>query len=346
MRTYPGLEIQHDIQLSGYSTMGVTARAKYFIVLDNTEILAEIVDFVKLSKFDFLVLGGGSNLLFVGDYTGVVLKNEIMGKEIVKENDEYVYLKCGSGENWHTLVEFCVAKGWYGIENLALIPGTVGAAPIQNIGAYGAELSDVFINLETFNFIDKTIKIVDKTECKFGYRDSIFKNKLKKTAIVTAITLKLKKNGLVNTEYGALKNYLNIHNIQTPLIKDVFEAVINIRKSKLPDPDEIGNTGSFFKNPIVDSAKFKQLKSKYSSIPSYQISQKQVKIPAAWLIDEAGWKGYRQGDAGVHVNQALVLVNYGRATGGEIELLSQKIQLDVQEKFGIKLEPEVNIIKS
>jgi UDP-N-acetylmuramate dehydrogenase len=346
MRTYPGLDIQHDIQLSGYSTMGVTAQAKYFIVLDNTEILAEIVDFIKLSKLDFLVLGGGSNLLFVGDYAGVVLKNEIMGKEIVKENDEYVYLKCGSGENWHTLVEFCVAKGWYGIENLALIPGTVGAAPIQNIGAYGAELSDVFINLETFNFIDKTIKIVDKTDCKFGYRDSIFKNKLKKTTIVTAITLKLKKNGSVNTEYGALKNYLIKHNIQTPSIKDVFEAVINIRKSKLPDPDEIGNTGSFFKNPIVDTEKYKQLKSKYSSIPSYQISHKQVKIPAAWLIDEAGWKGYRQGDAGVHVNQALVLVNYGKASGREIELLSHKIQLDVQEKFGVKLEPEVNIIKS
>lgn len=346
MFTYPRLDIKNDIQLLGYSTMGVTAQAKYFIILDNIGLLDEIVDFIKFSKIDFLVLGGGSNVLFVDDYAGLVIKNEIMGKEIVKENDDYVYLKCGSGENWHTLVEFCVGKGWYGIENLALIPGTVGAAPIQNIGAYGTELSDVFIDLETFNFIDKTLKIVDKNDCKFGYRDSIFKNKLKKTTIITAITLKLKKNGTVNTKYGALKNYLDIQNSHNPSIKDVFEAVINIRKSKLPDPNEIGNTGSFFKNPIVDYSKYDQLKSKFPTIPSYNFSQKQVKIPAAWLIDEAGWKGYRQGDAGVHVNQALVLVNYGKATGKDIELLSKNIQLDILEKFGIKLEPEVNIIKS
>ena len=268
----------------------------------------------------------------------------LKGESIVKEDEAHVYLKVNAGENWHKLVLSCVEKGWGGIENLSLIPGSVGASPIQNIGAYGVELKDVFDSLEALDISTRKIRTFSKGECNFGYRNSIFKNELKNKVVITSVTFKLQKNAEPKVDYKALVDLLEDKGIFSPTIKDVSEAVIEVRKSKLPDPAKIGNTGSFFKNPIISIALFEELKKEYKNMPSYKVSNNFVKVPAGWLIEKAGWKGVREGDAGVHAKQALVLVNYGKASGAQIWDLAMRIKASILKEFKIELTPEVNII--
>lgn len=340
------LIIQHNVQLAEYSTMGVPAIARNFILLDDVKKIPKMLNNIKLKGEEFLILGGGSNILFVDDFEGTIIKNELLGIKIIHESDDEVTLEIGAGESWHKLVAHCVENKWFGIENLALIPGTVGAAPIQNIGAYGSELNDVFISLEAYDIQKNKLRVFHKEDCKFEYRESIFKRDLKNKAIITSVTIRLKKNGVLNTEYEALNAHLKNKGINSPTIKDVFEAVVEVRKSKLPNPDEIGNNGSFFKNPVIKVSKYKDLKQSYPNMPCYPLTDQFVKIPAGWLIDKAGWKGFRSGDAGVHAKQALVLVNYGAATGKELSELSDRIQQDIKTKYGISLVREVNVIKT
>lgn len=339
----PSPAIKEQVSLKPFNTMGLDAKARFFVSIDSFEELQAILskqEFVSMPKY---VLGGGSNVLFVDDFEGLIIYMNIRGRTVVFEDDETVRLKVGAGENWHDLVMFAVDKGWGGIENLSLIPGSVGAAPIQNIGAYGVELEEVFHELEAVEVETGKIHKFNKVDCNFGYRDSTFKQELKGKYIITSVTLTLKKDPKVNTSYKALESKLQEDGIENPGIKEVSRAVIEIRESKLPDPAEIGNTGSFFKNPVVKSSVFSGLKESYPDIPHYQVDDG-VKIPAAWLIDQCGWKGKRFGDAGVHKMQALVIVNYGNATGREIWNLAKKIQQSVVDKFGIALLPEVNIV--
>lgn len=339
------LTILEHVNLSSFNTMGVDAVAAYFAKFSSVNELEEGLSFAKKKEISQLVLGGGSNLLFISNYDGLVLINQIKGYEILFEDEEQVVLKVGAGENWHNLVLHCIDQGFGGIENLSLIPGTVGAAPIQNIGAYGVELKDVFESLETLNVETREIDTFKLQDCNFGYRDSIFKKELKGKVIITSVSLRLKKNATLNVEYSSLRQKLSERSIEIPTIKDVSNAVIEIRQSKLPDPKEIGNTGSFFKNPVISVYQFDELKKRYPSLTSYPVSERQVKVPAGWLIEQAGWKGKRLGDAGVHDKQALVLVNHANASGEEIWALAQKIISSVKEKFEINLTPEVNIIK-
>lgn len=337
------LSIQENFNLAEYNTMGLTAKARYFISISSVQQLQTLLadsQFQSLSKF---MLGGGSNILFIDDYDGLIIHMDIKGIEIEYEDKNSVLLKIGAGENWHELVIYCIEKGWGGIENLSLIPGSVGAAPIQNIGAYGVELEEVFDSLEAVEIETGEIQTFNKEDCKFGYRDSVFKNELKGAYVITSVKLRLLKNPKINTSYKALSEALARKGISEPTVKDVSEAVIEIRESKLPDPAEIGNTGSFFKNPVISKKQFNQLKTEYPEIPHYPAGEK-IKIPAAWLIDQCGWKGRRFGDAGVHKMQALVIVNYGKATGGEIWELAERIQHSVKERFGVDLTPEVNIV--
>ena len=282
-------------------------------------------------------------MLFTKNFDGIVLKNEINGIEIISENNAEVILKVGAGENWHDFVIYCVEKGWGGIENLSLIPGSVGASPMQNIGAYGVEIKDVFVELEAFNLETKKIEIFDNTTCKFGYRESIFKNSHKDKYIITSVTYKLSKNPVFNTSYGAIENQLNEMGISELSVKAISDAVIAIRSSKLPDPKEIGNAGSFFKNPIITKEKFEKLQAKFSNIANYPQADGTVKIAAGWLIDQLGWKGKTYDGYGVHKNQALVLVNYSKSNGKDIYDLSTNILNSVKEKYNIELEREVNI---
>tara|TARA_R110000868_G_scaffold410693_6_gene699905 strand:+ start:32338 stop:33315 length:978 start_codon:yes stop_codon:yes gene_type:complete len=324
--------------------MGVKANAHFFVEINSLEQLKEALQFANSENIPVFILGGGSNILFIEDFSGLVILNRIRGMKVISENENDISIKFGAGENWHESVLYCVEKGYGGIENLSLIPGTVGAAPIQNIGAYGVELKDVFVSLEAF-LIDKgSTKIFSQSECKFGYRDSIFKKELKGNAIIISVTLKLDKKPSPNVEYVSLKEKLNKKGVTDPSIKEVSNAVIEVRQSKLPDPKEIGNTGSFFKNPIISVYQFDELKSQYPNLPSYPVSERQVKVPAGWLIEVAGWKGKRTGDAGVHSKQALVLVNYGSASGKEIWALAEEVIESVHQKFDIRLTPEVNIL--
>jgi UDP-N-acetylmuramate dehydrogenase len=297
-----------------------------------------------------LILGGGSNILFTKDYDGMVLKNEISGIKVLHEEPAYVYVKVGAGENWHSFVLHCIDLHWAGVENLSLIPGNVGAAPMQNIGAYGVELSSVFLSLEAFHLKEKKIVTFTAADCGFGYRESVFKNKLKDQFVILSVTFKLKKQPVFHTSYGAIEQELEKMGVKELSIKAISDAVISIRKSKLPDPKEIGNAGSFFKNPSVSKEKSQILNSKFQAINGHENVDGTVKLAAAWLIEQCGpeygtsWKGYRKGDAGCHSKQALVLVNYGNAQGKEIYDLSEEILQTVKEKFGIILEREVNIV--
>ena len=334
--------IQENISLLKYNTFGIDTTAKSFTNFSSTEDLKRII--LSNKSKPKLILGGGSNILFTKDFDGLVLKNNIKGITVDKENDEFVWVKANSGENWHNLVMFAIDNGYGGIENLSLIPGSVGAAPMQNIGAYGVEIKDVFFELEAMNISTADEVRFTKKRCQFGYRDSIFKNFYKDQYVITNITLKLTKNPIINIEYGAIQQELADMGIETPTIRDVSKAIIKIRQSKLPDPKEIGNSGSFFKNPIITKEKYQELKSKYPNIASYPIGKKQVKIAAGWLIDQAGWKGRTFEGYGVHKNQALVLVNYDKSTGIQILELSTKIIDDIERKFGVKLEREVNVL--
>ncbi|MEL7834939.1 UDP-N-acetylmuramate dehydrogenase [Fodinibius sp. Rm-B-1B1-1] len=336
--------VRNDVDLAPYNTLGISARARYFASVGTEKQLKEILRHPKTDGLKIMVLGGGSNVLFADDFDGLVLHVEIEGREVIEETDEHIWLKVGAGENWHETVRYCVEKGWGGIENLSLIPGTVGAAPIQNIGAYGVELQDVFEWLEAVDIEGREVRRYEKEHCEFGYRDSIFKGELKGIVIVTTVVLKLSKKPELNTSYGAIQSEIERRKISNPTIRDISDIVIDIRNSKLPNPEILGNAGSFFKNPVVSDEVYQQIKEEYSQAPGYDMGNQKMKVPAGWLIEEAGWKGEVVGNAGTYKQQALVIVNHGGATGREILELADRIKKAVEEKFGILLIPEVNII--
>jgi UDP-N-acetylmuramate dehydrogenase len=340
------MQVQENISLKPYNTFGIDAKARYFNTFSSTSQLEELLlaSKVELQAPKYLILGGGSNILLTKDFDGLVLKNEIHGIEVVKEDAEHVYIKVGAGENWHQFVLYCVQNNYAGIENLSLIPGNVGASPMQNIGAYGVEIKEVFEELDAFSIQDKTVVKFSLSDCAFGYRESVFKNKYREQFVIASVTYRLNKTPKFHTSYGAVQQELEKMGIQELSIQAIAQAIIHIRSSKLPDPKEVGNAGSFFKNPQVVKEEFQQLKQIYPDIPSFPVDGLHVKVPAGWLIEHCGWKGYRKGDAGCYPKQALVLVNYGSASGKEIFDLSEEILQSVKKKFGVELEREVNII--
>jgi len=338
------LEILKNYSLKQHNTFDINVTAKKFVAFSSIDELKELLSYAAQSKSKEFILGGGSNILFTKNVDGFVLKNEIKGIELIKEDRNHFYVKAGAGENWHQFVLHCIKHNYAGLENLSLIPGNVGASPMQNIGAYGAEIKDVFENLEALNKADKAVHTFSANDCAFGYRESIFKSKYKNQFVILNVTYRLNKTPAFNTSYGAIEQELEKMNAKELSIQAISQAVINIRSSKLPDPNKIGNAGSFFKNPTITLKLFQALQKKYSNMPHYTVDAIHVKIPAAWLIEQCNWKGYRNGDAGVHIHQPLVLVNYGNATGKEIYDLSEKILQSVIKKFGIELEREVNIV--
>lgn len=334
--------VQHQ-SLKKYNTFGIEASAKEFVAIQNEVDLATVLKENQQKKL--FVLGGGSNMLLTKNIDALVLHINNKGIEVIDENDDFVWVKGQAGEVWHEFVVWCIEHNFGGIENLSLIPGNVGATPVQNIGAYGVEIKDTFVSCEAMEIATQKIVTFTKEDCNFGYRESIFKGSLKNKYIILSVIFKLtKKNHKLNTSYGAIDLELEKKGISNPTIKDVSNAVISIRQSKLPDPNELGNSGSFFKNPVVPLEIYEKAKSTYPDMPHYPVSETTVKVPAGWLIEQAGFKGKRFGDAGIHTKQALVLVNYGTATGSEIWALAQNIQQTVKEKFGISIEAEVNVI--
>ena len=338
------MNIIENYPLLKLNTFGIDVKAKYFTSINTINELIELTKTNVFKDLELLILGGGSNILFTKDFDGLVILNNIKGKEIIDQNQQSIFLKIGAGENWHELVMYCVDNGWGGIENLSLIPGNTGTAPMQNIGAYGVEIKETFIELEALEISSGKIVKFNNSDCEFGYRESVFKNKMKNQYIILNITLELKKNPVLNINYGDVKAILESQNIKNPDIKEVSNAIISIRQSKLPDPKKIGNSGSFFKNPIVSLNLLELIKKKYPNVVNYEINENEFKIAAGWLIERAGWKGKKFNNYGIHEKQALVLVNYGLANGMEIFELSEKIILDIKDKFGITLEREVNII--
>lgn len=337
------LQIKNNISLKPFHTFGIEAMAKTLVSFSQKEELYEILSVPDFQNEKMLVLGGGSNVLFTSDFDGFVLKNELGGIELVEENDHHVYIKVGAGVIWHEFVMYCVVRQYAGVENLALIPGCVGASPMQNIGAYGVELKDVFHSLEAIHINDSHIVTFTNRECKFGYRESIFKNEFKNQFIILNVTFKLSKKPTFHIEYGAIKQELENLNVVELSLQAVADAVIQIRKSKLPDPRILGNAGSFFKNPEVTETHFQELKKAFPQIVGYPTSLAGYKVAAGWMIEYCGWKGFRKKDAGCHEKQALVLVNYGQATGKEIFDLSEEIIQAVEQTFQITLTREVNV---
>ncbi len=335
--------IKQDYDLSGLNTFGVPAKAKFFTEIESESDLKELFDTSQFKDSEKLFLGGGSNVLFTKDFNGIVVLNKLKGIEVLKENPETILIRAMSGEIWHDLVSFAVSGGYWGIENLSLIPGTVGAAPMQNIGAYGAELKDTLEKVETVEIETGKPKTFANKECEFGYRDSIFKKNLKNKYFISAITLRLSKIPQPNISYQILAEHLKKNTIDPDHPKKISEAVSEIRRSKLPDPKLIGNAGSFFKNVFTTEEKAQELSLTYPNMPTFE-EDGMVKIPAGWLIEQCGLKGYRSGNVGVHDKQALVLVNYGGATGAEIKALAELVIDAVFKKFGLKLVPEVNFI--
>lgn len=337
------MEISKDFSLKAYNTFGIEAKAKEFIAVHSIEELAQVLKDNAGKKL--FILGGGSNMLLTQDIDALVIHVHLKGKEVVKQEESHVHIKGMAGENWHQFVLYCIDNNYGGLENMSLIPGNVGTTPIQNIGAYGTEIKDTFVSCEGMNIETQEIRTFTKEECEFGYRESIFKNRLKNQYIIVSVTFRLTtQNHKINTSYGDIAAELTKNNITIPTIKDVSNAVTAIRQSKLPDPKELGNSGSFFKNPIISIEEFEKAYLQHPQMPHYTLNDTQVKVPAGWLIEQAGFKGSRFGDAGVHAKQALVLVNYGNATGQEILELSKNIQKTVKEKFGIAIEAEVNVI--
>ena len=335
------MNIQTNFSLKNYNTFGIEAKAKQFVSVSSIDELKEVLS----ANNDIFILGGGSNMLLTQDIEKLVVHVNLKGKEIVEENDDFTIIKAQAGENWHEFVLWCIDQNFGGIENLSLIPGNVGTTPIQNIGAYGVEIKDTMFSCDALNLKTLEIETFTNAQCKFEYRESVFKNELKNQYIITSVCFKLtKKNHKVSTTYGAIETELQHQNIQNPTLKDVSNAVIAIRQSKLPDPKELGNSGSFFKNPIITKEAFEKVKALHPEMPHYVVSETEVKVPAGWLIEKAGFKGKRFGDAGIHKNQALVLVNYGNATGQEILNVSKDIQETIFKKFGIHIEAEVNVI--
>ncbi|MBP9792911.1 MAG: UDP-N-acetylmuramate dehydrogenase [Flavobacterium sp.] len=337
------MNIQNNFSLKKYNTFGIDAKAKQFVAVHSTDELQEVLQ--KNATEKKFILGGGSNMLLTQDIDALVIHVDLKGKQVIKEDDNFVWVESQAGENWHEFVLWNIENNFGGLENMSLIPGNVGTTPVQNIGAYGAEIKDTFVSCNAMKIDSQEIKTFTKDECKFGYRESIFKQEVKDQYIITSVQFKLtKKNHKINTGYGDIQKELEQNHITNPTIKDVSNAVIAIRQSKLPDPKELGNSGSFFKNPIVSRELFNKAKAQHPDIKHYDVSETEVKVPAGWMIEQAGLKGYRDGDAGVHARQALVLVNYGNATGNDILNLSKLVQKTVLEKFGIAIEAEVNII--
>lgn len=335
------MNIQENISLKAFNTFGIDATAKRFVSITSVYHLQELL---KKEKNIFLI-SGGSNMLLTKNIEQLVVHLDCKGISIDKEDEDFVYLTVNSGENWHDFVLFCVEQNYGGVENLSLIPGNVGTCPIQNIGAYGVEVKNVITKVEAVEIASTKLHTFANKDCKFGYRNSIFKNEAKNKYAITSVSFKLtKQKHILNTSYGAIETELASKNITNPSLKEVSNAVIAIRKSKLPDPKKIGNSGSFFKNPVISKSHFLELQNQYPNIPSYMISEDEIKVPAGWLIETAGFKGKRFGNYGVHEKQALVLVNYGNATGKEIYALAQKIKETILNQFSIHLEIEVNII--
>jgi UDP-N-acetylmuramate dehydrogenase len=341
------MNILNNYDLTNLNTFGISTKARFFVELKKEQDLVELLGTQEFQNNEKLFLGGGSNVLFTKDFDGIVILNRLKGIEITEENDDYVLVKSMGGEWWNELVDFTVDREYWGIENLSLVPGTVGATPVQNIGAYGVELKDVLENVEAYEIQTGKKKIFTNSECEFGYRDSIFKGKLKGKYFISAIILKLDKNftnfGQDKKIYPALEKYIKENNIEIKNSKDIANAVASVRRSKLPDPKILGNAGSFFKNVFVEKSLLNELKKSFPDTPSFEEGEI-VKIPAGWLIEACGWKGKRLGNVGVHDKQALVLVNHGGATGEEIKNLAYEIIESVEKKFGLKLTPEVNFI--
>ncbi|MFT4678278.1 MAG: UDP-N-acetylmuramate dehydrogenase [Litorivivens sp.] len=333
---------KESISLKPYNTFGIDVSAAHLGEALDVEQLAELIEGVEDPK-QLLVLGGGSNVLLTKDIDRWVLLNRIGGIEKVREDDENVWIKAGAGVVWHDLVIHAIEQGWGGIENLSLIPGNAGAAPMQNIGAYGVELKDVFEELEAWHVHDKEMHTFRGNDCHFGYRESIFKGRMKNKYVIASITLRLTKKPVFNVSYGAIKSELKAQKVDEVSLRAVSDAVIAIRQSKLPDPAKIGNSGSFFKNPVITQKLFNRLKESHPTMPGYVLTEGNIKTAAGWLIEQAGWKGFKEGEFGVHDKQALVLVNHGNAQGSDILDLSTRIMDDVLDKYEIKLEREVNI---
>jgi UDP-N-acetylmuramate dehydrogenase len=336
--------LQSHYPLIDLNTFHMKVSAKWFASFSSVEELRTLLSNQTVQEEQMLVLGGGSNILFTDDFEGVVLKNNIKGMIVTEETADHVTLEVGAGEAWHDLVLHTVHQGWGGIENMSLIPGSVGASPIQNIGAYGVEVKDVLHDVEAIQISTQQIKRFSNADCQFGYRDSIFKRAEKGKWIITKVGFRLNKHTVLNTSYGAINDTLVKKGIHTPTIKDISDAVIAIRQSKLPDPAKIGNCGSFFKNPEISKTQFESLQLLFPDIVSYPINEQRVKVPAGWLIEKAGWKGKTFGNYGVHKDQALVLVNYSDAEGHLIKQLALDISHSIWEKFGIQLEMEVNVV--
>ncbi len=337
--------IQRNASLTAYNTFGIAATAAMLARFGSAHGLRQLLGAPELADLPRLVLGGGSNLLFTRDYPGVVLLNEIPGMDVVYTDDDHVRLKAGAGVLWHDLVLHAVANGWGGIENLSLIPGKVGAAPMQNIGAYGVEIKDVFHSLEAMRISDGEVITFDRAACAFGYRESYFKREGKDHFVILNVTFQLtKKEHVLNTSYGNIADELKRMGVAQPTITDVSNAVIDIRRSKLPDPAVLGNAGSFFKNPVVPKELAAKIHAAHPEAVAYPAGADHMKLAAGWLIEKAGWKGHRDGACGVHEKQALVLVNYGGATGAQLFDLSERVLRSVEEKFGVLLEREVNMI--
>ena len=337
------LNIQNNISLKPFNTFGINVNAKRFVAVKTISELQQLL--VKYKETPLFLLGGGSNMLLTKDIEELVVHLDIKGKQVIDEDETHVWVKANAGENWHEFVLWCIAQDFGGLENMSLIPGNVGTAPIQNIGAYGKELKDNFVECEALKIDNGLTRIFNKEQCKFGYRNSIFKTTEKGNYIITSVTFKLTKhNHKISTSYGAIQEALTAMGCaENPSIKNVSDAVIKIRQTKLPDPKVLGNSGSFFKNPVISKTQFDTFSTHFPEAPNYKVSENEVKIPAGWLIEQAGFKGKRFGDAGIHDKQALVLVNHANATGKEIWDLALKIKATVFEKFGIHIDPEVNV---
>lgn len=337
------MTIQNNFSLKKYNTFGIEAKAKQFVAVHSIEDLKTILqEHQSEPKF---ILGGGSNMLLTQDIQALVIHIDLKGKKVLREDDDFIWVECLAGENWHEFVLWTIDQNFGGLENMSLIPGNVGTTPVQNIGAYGTEIKDTFVSCDAMTIATQEMKTFSKEDCHFGYRESIFKHEAKDQFIITSVIFKLtKRNHKINTSYGDITKELEKQNVVTPTLKDISNAVIAIRQSKLPDPKELGNSGSFFKNPIIPTAQYEKAHALHPEMPHYVISETEVKVPAGWLIERAGFKGKRFGDAGIHKNQALVLVNYGNATGQEILAVSRNIQATILREFGIAIEAEVNVI--
>lgn len=338
------MQILQNASLQKINTFGIEAKCNALAPFQNVEELKEILNNTDYQDFPKMILGGGSNILFTQNFNGLILKNEIRGINQIGEDEKHYFIQAGAGENWHEFVQYCIAQNWAGLENLSLIPGNVGASPMQNIGAYGVEIKDRFKSLEALNIETQKVETFDGDACNFGYRESVFKKEAKGKYIILSVTFNMLKTPDFSVHYGAIKDELARMGIKDLTIKDISQAVINIRNSKLPNPKDLGNAGSFFKNPVIDQVAWEVISTAHPEIPNYPAGEGKVKLAAGWLIEQAGFKGVRNGNCGMHAKQALVLVNYGGASGDEIYNHSSLVQAGVFEKFGVRLEREVNII--